>query len=314
MILTMPRKKSLIFCFPLLIVCFFLSFTLDVEARPLIDDKKFVLGLVPEINIFEQRKRYRPLLKYISGKIDIPVRMKIYESYFKVIEALRDGSADMAFVGSLNYVIANFVANTEVLARPEWEDGVSTYSGLIFTRKGTSLTADPSTWKGKKMALVHEFTTAGDLFQRHYMAERGFLKPEKLLNKIDYEGSHDAAVMMVLKGAADIGGAKDLVFKRLARENREVRENIVILAESDRVPSNGLVVSRFIDEETKTKLKDVLLGMDKDAEGRSVLAEFRAKRFLDTEKKDYRPVYRMMESLGKTAKGYFEKYTQRELK
>ncbi len=312
--LSMLKKNSFICCFPLAIVCFFLSFAPDVEASPPIKDKELVLGLIPEINIFEQRKRYKPLLKYISGKIDVPVRMKIYDSYFKVSEALRNGSADMAFVGSLHYVIANSVAKTEVLARPEWADGVSTYSGLIFTRKGSSLTTDPSTWKGKKMALVHGFTTAGDLFQRYYMAERGFLKPEKLLNEIDYEGSHDAAVMMVVKGEADIGGAKDLVFKRLARENKEVRENLVILAESDRVPSNGLVVSSSIDEEMKKKLKDVLIAMDKDDAGRSVLAEFRAKRFLDTKKKDYRPVYRMMESLGKTAKGYFDKYTQKELR
>jgi len=312
--LTMLRRKSVIFCFPVVVMCLFLSSSALAEARPPAGDKQLVIGLIPEINIFEQRKRYKPLLKYISEKIDVPVRMKIYDSYFKVIESLRDGSADMAFVGSLNYVIADSVARTEVIVRPEWEDGVSTYSGLIFVRKGSSMTADPATWKGKKMALVHEFTTAGDLSQRYYMAERGFLNPEKLLKEIDYEGSHDAAVMMVLKGEADIGGAKDLVFKRLANENREVRDNLVILAESDRVPSNGLVVSDSVDEEIKTKLKEILLSMDKDETGRSVLAGFRAKRFLDTEKKDYGPVYSMMESLGKNAKDYFDKYSQKELR
>lgn len=309
--LTMLRKNSLIFCFSVAIVCLFLSSAPDVGAKPLIEDKKLVLGLVPEINIFEQRKRYKPLLKYISEKIDVPVRMKIYDSYFKVIEALKDGTADMAFVGSLDYVIANSLAKTDVLARPEWADGVSTYSGLIFTSKGSSLTTDPSTWKGKKMALVHEFTTAGDLFQRYYMAKRGFLNPEKLFNEIDYEGSHDAAVMMVVKGDADIGGAKDLVFKRLASENKEVRENLVILAESQRVPSNGLVVSSSIDEETKKKIKNVLLHMDKDDAGRSVLTGFGARRFLDTDKEDYKAVYRMMKSLGVTAEDYFEGYKRK---
>ena len=311
---TMLEKVHSIFIFSLFMVLLSLTFVPAVKSEPVADKKELVLGLIPEINIFEQRKRYLPLMKYISNKIDRPVRMKIHESYFKVIESLRDGDADLAFVGSLNYVIAHSVAGAEVLARPEWADGVSSYSGLIFARKGTALTSNPSTWKGKKMALVHKFTTAGDLFQRNYMAKRGFLKPEKLLDEIGYEGSHDAAVMMVLKGDADIGGAKDLVFKRLARENHEVKENIVILAESDRVPSNGLVASSSIDEETKKRLKAVLLDMDKDAEGRSVLAGFGAKRFLHTEKKDYSPVYRMMESLGKTGKGYFEKYAQKELR
>ncbi|MDT8317469.1 MAG: phosphate/phosphite/phosphonate ABC transporter substrate-binding protein [bacterium] len=308
------RKNSVIFFFHIAFVCLSLFFALDLEASPPIEEKALVLGLVPEINIFEQRKRYKPILKYISEKIDTPVRMKIYDSYFKIIEGLKDGSADMAFVGSLDYVIASSVAKTEVLVRPEWEDGVSTYSGLIFTRKGSSLTIAPSTWKGKKMALVHEFTTAGDLFQRYYLAERGVLNPEKFLGEIYYEGSHDAVVMMVLKGEADIGGAKDLVFKRLARENKEVRENIVILAESERVPSNGLVVSPYIDEEMKKKLKDILLAMDKDDAGRSVLASFRARRFLDTDKEDYNAVYGMMESLGKTGRDYFDKYAKKELR
>ena len=307
----MPEKVRSIVIFPLFIVLLSLTFVPAVNAGPVAGEKELILGLIPEINIFEQRKRYKPLIKYLSGRIDIPVRMKIYESYFKIIESLRDGDADMAFVGSLNYVIANDVAGAEVLARPEWADGVSTYSGLIFARKGAGLTGDPSTWKGKKMALVHKFTTAGDLFQRQYMMERGFLKPEKLLAEIDYEGSHDAAVMMVLKGDAHIGGAKDLVFKRLARENSELKENLVVLAESDRVPSNGLVVSNFIDERIKKRLKSVLLGMDKDAEGRTVLAGFRAKRFLDTDKEDYEAVYRMMKSIGATAEDYFEEYKRK---
>ncbi len=310
----MPEKVRSIVIFSLFMVLLSLTIVPTVKSEPIAAEEGLVLGLVPEINIFEQRKRYKPLIKYISGKIDIPVRMKIYESYFKIIESLRDGDADLAFVGSLNYVIAHHVAGAEVLAKPEWADGVSTYSGLIFARKGTGLTADPSTWKGKKMALVHEFTTAGDLFQRHYMMERGFLKPNKLLAEIHYEGSHDAAVMMVLKGDAHIGGAKDLVFKRLASENRELKENLVILAESDRVPSNGLVVSGFIDGKTKKRLKSVLLGMDKNAEGRAVLARFRAKRFLDTDRNDYKAVYRMMKGIGKTAVDYFEGYEREVLR
>ena len=133
-------------------------------------------------------------------------------------------------------------------------------------------------------------------------------KPENLLDMIDYEGSHDAVVMMVLEGDADIGGAKDLVFKRLSREKGELEENLVVLAESDRVPSNGVVVSGFIGEQMKKRLKEVLLGMNKDAEGKTVLARFKATKFLDTGDEDYKAVYHMMESIGKTAADYFEEY------
>jgi len=256
------------------------------------------LGLVPEINIFEQRKRYLPLIEYLSEKTGLHIKMKIIESYRKVIDEMVGGDIDMAFLGSLTSAIALERGECQVLARPLWEDDISTYSGLIFARKGDGMTSDINTWRGRRLALVHTLTTAGDLFQKAYMAERGIKDMSSFFGNISYAGSHDAAIDAVLNGDADMGGAKDLVFRSLAFQNEEINNKLVILAESGRVPSNGLIICKKADEKIREKIKSVLLSMDADPEGQEVLKKFKAKKFLETNKDDYAPVYNMMKSIG----------------
>jgi ABC-type phosphate/phosphonate transport system substrate-binding protein len=64
------------------------------------------------------------------------------------------------------------------------------------------------------------------------------------------------------------------------------------------VPENGLAVRKDLDDSIKKKLKDVLLSMDNDPEGRIVLKNFGARRFIETMDKDYEPVYNYAKKIG----------------
>jgi phosphonate transport system substrate-binding protein len=71
-----------------------------------------------------------------------------------------------------------------------------------------------------------------------------------------------------------------------------------ILAESPKVPENGLAVRKDLDEPVVEKLKDALLGMDNDQEGRKVLENFGAARFISTTVQDYKPVFDYASHIG----------------
>jgi ABC-type phosphate/phosphonate transport system substrate-binding protein len=64
------------------------------------------------------------------------------------------------------------------------------------------------------------------------------------------------------------------------------------------VPENALGLRKDIDEAVRQKLKEVLLDMDKDPEGKDVLKRFGARRFIETTNKDYEPVTRYCENIG----------------
>ena len=78
----------------------------------------------------------------------------------------------------------------------------------------------------------------------------------------------------------------------------DFRENMVVLAESPEVPSNGLAVSKDLNPAIKLRLKTLLLSLNKTPEGREILNNFGAVRFVETTDNDYGVLYQMVEQLG----------------
>jgi len=224
-----------------------------------IKEGTFTIAILPEQNVFEQKKRYRPLAEYLSDTLNVNVKIKLLDSYGSIYDEIKNRTIDAAFFGSFNYVLTRARTDIEPIARPVEIGGNSNYRGIIFTRKDSGLNSDIRTWKGKRISLVHEVTTAGYIFPRWYLKRHGIDDFEKYFRRIIFSGSHDAAILAVLKGQADIGAAKDLIFKKLLSENPAIRDEIVVLAESISVPSNSLCVMADLKNNIKSSLKKTLL-------------------------------------------------------
>ena len=256
-----------------------------------------VVGLVPEQDIFSQRKRYRALLDHVGSQIGVKIAVRSLPTYGAVIRALEDRSIDAAFVGSLAYALAHDRADVAVLARPVWKDGSSTYCSYIFARadSGVRTVAD---MKGKRLALVDRSTTAGFMFPLAHFRDHGVDDIHSFFSKVYMAGSHDAAGLAVLEGQADVGAAKNHPIDRLLSQHQEWRDKIVILARSADVPSNGLVVNSQVPAKLRDQLKSGLLGLTQTADGRAVLETFGARKFIATAHADYATLYAMISKAG----------------
>ena len=122
--------------------------------------------------------------------------------------------------------------------------------------------------------------------------------PEAYFDKVVFTGSHDAAILAVLDGEADLGACKNTVFEALARTRPDVRRAITVLAESAAVPQNSLGLRPDLPEEVRESLRDAFLGMERSEEGKRVLRRFGAQRFITTSFEDYRPVFEMAREAG----------------
>lgn len=258
-----------------------------------------VIALLPERNVFEQKKKYLPLQKYLGERLDISVYFKLLDNYDHIFAELLDRKVDGGFWGSMNGTIAQLRGGVEILARPVWEDNTSTYWSYIYTRKGSSIAADPGTWSGKSIAFVNMATTAGFLYPMSLLREAGITAdPGEYFSRAIFSGSHDASIMAVFQGEVDMGASKNTIYQEYVDRHPEVRDGLVIIATSPQVPSNGLGVRPDLPDDLKKRLKNVLLSMEEDEEGRSVLKQFGALRFIETSFEDYRPVVDMAESAG----------------
>jgi len=273
------------------------------EERDTSSQQKFYLGLIPEQDLFSQKARYAPLARYISEKAGIDIEIKSLSRYGNIIDNFISGRLDGAFFGSFTGALAISKLGVEPLARPLWFDGTSTYYGMVFVRKDSAI-KNAQDMKGKRFAFVDKATTAGWLLPLHYFQELDIKDYRLWFAETYFTGTHEDAIMDVLHGKADIGAAKNTVFYRLAEKNSRISDELQILETSPEVPSNTLSVRKGLDSFLKTKLKNILLQMHEDKQGREILDKFGAKMFIETTRQDYEPVFTYAERIKLDLKRY----------
>lgn len=244
------------------------------------------------MNVFKQSQRFKLLGEYLTKKIGVKVKFTILSRYGNIIERFKSEKMDGAFFGSFTGALAIKELGVVPLARPVNLDGASTYHGYIFTRKDSGIKS-AADMKNKKMAYVEKATTAGYIFPLAWLKDNGIPSTDGFFSETFFTGSHDAAIDAVLKRKADIGAAKNTVYDLMRKSDKRLESELIILAESPHVPSNGLCVRKDLPVELKNKLKTVLLNLDKESEGKLVLKQFGAMNFIDTTSNDYIPVFDM---------------------
>ncbi len=272
------------------------SFAGEKQLQP-DDEKTLRLVLVPEKNVFEQRKRYKYITDYLSTKMDMNFIVEIMANYGDISEAFIEGKADAGFFGSFSYVLTHSKAGIEPLVRPVWPNNNSTYRGYVFVRKDSNI-QNVKDMKNKSLVLVDKATTAGYIFQLFYFKYYGINNIEDYFSRISFANSHDAAAWAVYAGEADIGGAKNHIFNGLMEEYPDFKEQMVVLFESPEVPSNGLAVRKDLNPAIKLRIKTLLLSLHESPEGQETLKNFGAIKFIATSNDDYVVVYNMVKQLG----------------
>ena len=300
----MVRKKNhiSIHLLSLLILVIFLqvpsNYSLAQEKQPEdTDEKTLRLVLVPEKNVFEQRRRYKYITDYLSVKMDMNFTVEIMTNYGNISDAFIEGQADAGFFGSFSYVLTHAKAGIEPIARPIWPDNNSTYRGYIFVRKDSNIQTVKD-MKNKNLVLVDKATTAGYIYPLFYFKYYGIQNIKNYFSQISFANSHDAAAWAVYAGEADIGAAKSHIFNNIMDEYPDFKEQMIVLAESSEVPSNGLAVRKDLNPAIKLRMKILLLSLHETPEGQEILKNFGALKFIATSNDDYRVLYNMINQLG----------------
>jgi phosphonate transport system substrate-binding protein len=255
------------------------------------------IGLIPEHNIFRQKKRYEPLAEYLSEKIEAAIELKVLSRYGNIIENFVSNDLDGAFFGSFTGALAHRKLGVEALARPEYLDGTSTYHGLLFVRRDSGIES-AADMEGKRFAFVDKATTAGWLLPLHFFQTHGIDDFQTWFEETYFAGTHEGAINDVLEKKADIGAAKNTVFYRLAEADPRISDELMLLTRSPDVPANAFCVRRDLEDSFKRRLRETLLSMHRDEDGSEILKQFGAKRFIPTTEEDYAVVFEFAETIG----------------
>lgn len=266
-----------------------------VAAQGGVDELR--IGLIPEMNVFEQVERYQGLADHLSEELERPVRLSMVSGYGNIVDRLRNQDLDAAFLGSFTGALASAQLGMEPIARPVNADGTSTYYGQIFVRRDSRI-QNLEDLKGKRLALVEYATTAGYVFPLAYFSQHGVENLEDYFSEVRLWGSHDASLLAVLDGRADVGSAKNTIFPWLARSDPRVESELRVLASSQRVPSNALFVVKSTDPSLRVQLRSMLLSLEEHEQGQKVLERLGVLGFRATTLEDYDVVFSMAAAAG----------------
>ncbi len=204
---------------------------------------------------------------------------------------------DGAFFGSFTGAIAIKKLGVEPLVRPQYSGGSSTYYGMVFVRKNSGIrTAEDM--HGKRMVFVDRMTTAGYLLPLSYFKTLGIIDYKKWFKEYYFSGTHEGAINDVLNGIADIGAAKSTIFYQMAKTDSRILQELDVLSTSLHVPANSLAVRDDLPNDVKQALKQQLLDMHQNKEGRMILSAMNIEKFIATSVDDYQPVYDYANSSG----------------
>lgn len=234
----------------------------------------------------------------LAKKVGIPIKVYMPTDYLGVVEALRNRTADMAFVHPAGYVFASREAKAQIVAVDVWH-GKTSYTSRFYVRKDSGIVALEGL-RGKTIAFVDPGSTSGYVYPMVMLIKRGLVKdrdPKTFFKDAMFAGTHEAALLALLNGSVDAVASFDLAPQQYLKEKDKI-ERLTHVAETEPIPEAGMCVRDGLDPSLVRKLVDSLMAFNAP-EYRPVLKDFYGiDGFAPAKDSDYNPVREAIDLLG----------------
>jgi phosphonate transport system substrate-binding protein len=235
----------------------------------------------------------------VLGKlIGIPVRVTVASDYAAVIEALRNRSADLAFVHPGGYVLASREAKARIVAKNLWH-GKSSFTARIYVRRDSGIKTVEEL-RGKTIAFVDPASSSGYVYPMVLLIKRGLVTnrdPKTFFREVVFSGAHDASMRALLNGHVDAIASFDLAREQYLKDPAE-RERIAFVAETEPIPEAGIAGRDGLDPAVVAKVRAALLQIRGPAHAPLLKRLYDIDGFDAAEDREYDPVRAAIELLG----------------
>jgi phosphonate transport system substrate-binding protein len=256
-----------------------------------------VIGLVPSREAGALIESAQPLVDALSERLDMEVEGFVPQDYTGLIEAMGTGQAHVGAFGPFGLIQAQDRYGVEIILQSE-RFGAATYHAQWMTNNPDKYCSDEPTAdddgylgcngtteaeegpvaedaipqvEGATVAYVDPTSTSGYIFPGVQLLDAG-IDPRADVDA-NFTGSHDAAVISVYNGDAEVGLAFDDAREVIAEEFPDVGEKVITFAYSPEIPNDGWAVAPDLPEDLKQDIADALLDYGSTKQGSKVLQE-----------------------------------------
>lgn len=260
--------------------------------------KEIVIGFNPAENADVVETNGKLFTEFYKKATGVDVKTFVATDYTALIEAMRSGKVDFAFLPPFSLVKAEEIAGAQVLLKAVRKGKAVFYSGIIVrSDKGFNKIED---LKGKNIAWVDPASSSGFIIPKASLITKKKIDPDTFFGKQVYAGSHDALVLSVLNGTVDAGATfvndqkgEDGAWHQFLK-TEEDRKKIKMVYVSDAIPGDTMATTKKFAKENKAlvdKSVKIFQDMGKTEEGKKILmALYRIESLIPATSKEYQPL------------------------
>lgn len=264
------------------------------------EKKTLTIAYAPNESTEQSVDARNGLASDLSAALGVEVEEIQASDYNAIIEALRTGQADMAYMGALAVALAVERAEVEpiVMKAPDGDKTQAVYHSVLIAKSDNAEINSIEDIRGKTMAFVDPDSTSGNLiptaeiinaFPNENLDSDKLHTNGEFFEAVSFSGKHQAGLQAVIKGDVDVAPISDQILASEIANGNAQESDIKIIYESGAIPAEAMVVGKSVDDELKTKLTEFLTAYTNEAYFRDVIKVENA-RFVACSVEDYQPI------------------------
>lgn len=266
----------------------------ELESTQVPSKKIVTLAIQPTAQASDIESQAKELEQFLEARTNYDVQIYVPTSYAGVVEALRFGKADMAFMSAWpSYLAVQKAGATlelaevrEVVIGDTMTAESFYYSYWVVPKDSPYNTLEDL--RGKKAAFPSPLSTSGYVIPMKTLVEKGLVTveagkeadPKAYFSDVVFAGGYGQAWEALKNGKVDVSIIAGDVSEKLYRE---VRDNTKVIHEQGPIPSHGVVFSKDMDIEAKQKIKAALLEIGKDDSSKQIMRKLVSAIFVGFE-------------------------------
>lgn len=239
---------------------------------------------------------WQPLLDDMGQQIGQPVQPVFADGYGELIDGLRQGRIDIAWLGNKAALAAVDGAGAEIFAQTSMDNGLPGYYGLLIVRDDS-----PIHTVSDLLRLAPQLTfgngdfnsTSGYLVTGYYLFARRHVDPATAFKRT-LNQSHEANALGVASGELDAATFNTDNWDRLALVNPQALARLRVIWKSQMIPSDPILWRTSLPAPLKAKVRSFLLGYGKTEREVQVLKGLQQNRFVASNDDQLLPIRQLL--------------------
>lgn len=271
------------------------------------EKKTFTIAYAPNESTTDSTDARSTLAKDLGKVINMEVKEIQASDYTAIIEALRTGKADMAYMGALAVAMGAERAGVTpiVMKAPNGDKAQAVYHSVFVTQKDNNEINSIKDFKGKTIAFVDPDSTSGNLvptseimkaFPDLHLTNEKIHTNGEFIEAVSFSGKHQAGLQAVIKGDVDIVPISDQIMASEFKNGNADENAVKVVHSSAAIPAEAMVVSKTVNEDMKKTLTKFLVEYNNKDYFDKVIKKADA-RFVECSMEDYQPIVELNKNI-----------------